>query len=191
MKHAHILHSGLLLGAIVLANPLQAADGVYFRLNYDTPTKTYKVYMRPTTTPTNNTVLAGAQVTIKTPKNATNPFTVSNFKSLVGSWKDPGSITPAPKEDPNSDYISFDLSSMTDFGFAANVEKLIFTFQNAKACVGAVSLMENTDPFNKLPNSASTNPGNHIAVFGIGNNADRNDYLGTYGTTANCVTAAK
>lgn len=191
MKQASLLHSGLVIGALALSNPLLAADGVYFRLNYDLPTKTYQVYMRPTATPTNSMVLAGAQVTIKAPKSTTNPFTVSSMKSLVGSWKDPGSITPAPKEDPNSDYISFDLSSMTDFGFVANVEKLIFTFQNAKSCVGAVSLMENTDPFNKTPNSASTNPGNHIAVFGIGNNADRNDYLGTYGGSLSCPVTSK
>lgn len=176
------------VGAL-LPSVLQAADGVQYRLGYDAGSRTYGLYMRASATPSNSTTLAGAQVTIKAPTSAKTPFTVTNFRNLVGSWRGPGSITPVPKENPGSDYISFDLSSISDFGFQASVEKLIFTFQNANACLGSVALMDNSDPFNKLPNSASTNPGNHIAVFGMNNNADKNDFLGVYGSPASCTAA--
>lgn len=177
---------GIILGALGLSSLAEAADGVQYRLAYVAATKTYQLYMRPTATPAKSTVLAGAQVTIKAPRN----FAVSSFTNMVGTWRSPGSITPSPRENPNVDYISFDLAAIADFGFQAGVEKLVFTFQSYMGCLGSVALMENTDPFNKLPNSASTNPGNHIAVLQLNNNVDGNDYLGTYGGAANCTATA-
>jgi hypothetical protein len=179
----------LIAMSALLPGVLQAAEGVQYRLGYDAGSRTYGLYMRASATPSNSTSLAGAQVTIKAPTSAKTPFTVTNFRNLIGSWRGPGSITPAPRESPSTDYLSFDLSNITDFGFVAGVEKLVFTFQNANACIGPVALMENSDPFNKLPNSASTNPGNHIAVFGLNNNADKNDFLGTYGSPVSCTAA--
>ncbi|MCB0082425.1 MAG: hypothetical protein KDE47_15905, partial [Caldilineaceae bacterium] len=55
-------------------------------------------------------------------------------------------------------------------------EILMFTFANSDICAGAVTLMENSDPFNVAPN----NPGQQIDVLGLGADPS-NDFLGNYG----------
>lgn len=48
--------------------------------------------------------------------------------------------------------------------------------------------MNNNDPFNQLPNSADTNPGNEFSNIGwIGGNM----YTGNYGTSISCGNSVK
>lgn len=163
-----------------------SGDGVEYRIGYDSASGTYQVYMRATATPTNSTTLAGTQVTVKVPHSTTSPFTVTSFTSVTGSWDSTPSIVRAPSEDTSSDYLSFDLASTGNTNLVGNTEKLMFTFKNAGMCIGDVLLMENTDPFNTDPNSANSNPGQHVAVLGLGGNADGNDWLRNYGGPAQC-----
>src|SRR5690606_95018 len=88
-----------------------------------------------------------------------------------------------------ADYISFTVD-FTDgnhrlYQWAADQEIKLFTFTNGGACLGAVSLMDNSDSFARSGNSANTNPGNQIDVLGIDRN---NAYVGNYGGAANCGT---
>jgi hypothetical protein len=67
------------------------------------------------------------------------------------------------------------------FAWEANNETEVFTFKNQAACLGSATLINNTtDPFNQLPNSKNTNPGNSFTNLGWGSSSD-NNYKGNYG----------
>jgi hypothetical protein len=152
----------------------------------------YEVYMRPNADPKAPNLTLTAQVTLKVPHaTGLNRFTVSNLVSAVpGTLWNPNSRIDSPVEDPNADYISFVVSfSGGDHGiyeWSAGKEVKVFSFRNTGDCRGVVRLIDNnTDPFNKLPNSVGTNPGNQIDVLGIDRN---NAYIRNYGeATADCT----
>ncbi|MEZ4664534.1 MAG: hypothetical protein R2911_43935 [Caldilineaceae bacterium] len=198
--------------ALLLALPMAASpqvtyaqtDGIEFKITYDMNTGIYDVFMRPNVTPASPNETTTSQVTIKVP-HATgvdrfvpqpSPLFVPGLylgEKVGPSWGQ-GSRVDAPADDPlltqPYDYISFDLTIGANagaFAWAAGTEVRVFSFTNTGACQGAVTLLENTDPF-MPPNLAGTNPGNQIAVRGIGTTTD-NDYIGTYGGPANCSTA--
>ncbi|MEZ4861095.1 MAG: SdrD B-like domain-containing protein [Caldilineaceae bacterium] len=155
---------------------------------------TYEVYMRPDVTPSAPNLTLTAQVTLKAPHaTGTDRFTVSDLQSTVaGAVWSTTSRMDAPTEDTAADYISFVVDfpggNRTVYDWKADQEIKVFTFKNSGACLGAVALLNNdTDPFNQLPNSVGTNPGNQITVLGI---AKDNAYIGNYGTPANCTPAA-
>jgi hypothetical protein len=65
----------------------------------------------------------------------------------------------------------------------------VFNFASTTSqCSGLVSVMENTDAFNTLPNSRNSNPGNQFNNMGWGATGE-NHYLGNYGTPQDCTTA--
>src|SRR5205085_782203 len=117
-------------------------------------------------------------------------FTPTNLVATIPgtSWQI-GARVDAPTEAPTADYLSFSLSLPTGnhgaFNWQAGQEVLVFSFQNSGSCAGPVSLMADNDPFNTLPNSANTSPGNQIDVIGLGSDPG-NDYLDIYGTAADC-----
>jgi hypothetical protein len=153
---------------------------------------TYEVYFRPNITPATPNLTLTAQVTIKAPHSVgSNRFTLTNIKSGVTgtSWQATSRID-APSEDPQADYISFELSfpggNYAAFNWQADQEVKVFTFQNKGTCLGPVTLLTNDDPF-MPPNSMSTNPGDQITVMGLAND---NGYIGNYGPNlAECVAA--
>ena len=156
---------------------------------------TYELYMRPDMTPSAPNLTLTAQVTIKAPHGTgLDRFVVSDLQSVVaGTVWAASSRIDAPTEAPGSDYLSFVVDfpggDRSIFKWSANQEIKLFTFKNSGACLGALELIDNdTDPFNKLPNSVGTNPGNQITVLGI---AKENAYIGNYDTgRANCTPAA-
>ncbi|MBO0614634.1 hypothetical protein [Thiothrix fructosivorans] len=160
-----------------------------YSIRRDAGSNRYRVYMRPTATPVTNLSMTG-QITLKVPHGtgSTSLFAVNDLKSTVSNvtWT-LDSRSDAPTEAAGADYLSFTFApgGSNAFGWQAGKEIEVFNFSNDNECSGDVSVMENTDAFNTLPNSATTNPGNQFNNVGWGT-AVENHYLGNYGTPQDC-----
>ncbi|MGB0848093.1 MAG: hypothetical protein ACPGSM_15310 [Thiolinea sp.] len=157
----------------------------------------YRVFIQPATTPSPNLTLNG-QVTLRVPHvSGDEQFQVSGLTTSVSDTEwlfDSRSNSPA--EAPAFDYLSFSLSAnnATAFSWQAGQETEVFSFTNSNPCPGAVEIINNvTDPFiipvnNDGSNSAFSNPGNQINNLGWNtNDIEANDYIGNYGTPAECL----
>ncbi|WGZ95557.1 MAG: hypothetical protein QJT81_06100 [Candidatus Thiothrix putei] len=159
-----------------------------YTVRRDAGSNRYRVYMRPQATPSNNLSMTG-QITLKVPHGTgANQFAVTDLKSAVsGVQWELNSRSDAPTEALGADYLSFTFSptGSSAFGWKAGQEIEVFSFTNNSDCSGNVSVMENTDAFNTLPNSANTNPGNQFNNVGWGA-AGENHYVGNYGSPQDC-----
>ena len=174
--------------AIAMIAAGAASADVQYRIAYTADSNEYVVYMTPDSTPEPDLALS-AQVTLKIPHNSVNTdFAVNNINSAVNglAWH-LHSVVKGPAESPEADYLSFGftqtVSSPPNFGWVAGEEKRIFSFQAAEGCRAGIALLENDDPFNQLPNSTSTNPGNQFTNIGW---ASANNYTGNYGHSVVC-----
>ena len=136
---------------------------------------TYQVSLVPETSyrpPLNMT--STAQVTIKVP---TGSFEVRNLTNLQPhvQWE-ANSVTEAPEEAKEFDYISFGLATNgTEFlRYEEGIELPLFSFENVMECTGQVALMDNEEDNFMPPNSARKNVGNQITIMG----ADGDAYTG-------------
>jgi hypothetical protein len=151
--------------------------------------------MYPGSVPSPNT-LTSAQVTLKVPHVAdADSFAATDIQSAFSglTWSNNSSV-PAPEEDKTADYLSFTpaISNAKAIQWQEGKEVEVFSFANAGACSGAVTLIDNTaDAFNQPPeapnNSAGTNPGNSFINLGWGS-SDADHYAGNYGCPATCST---
>ncbi len=171
-----------------------AEKGVEYSIKWDDKASVYRVFMRPQTAPKSPNLTYSAQVTIKVP-HAESPdqFVAQNITSTNEnlSWSN-SSKARAPIESSAHDYLSFTAKIFTPpntFSWVAGEELEVFSFSNGGACLGPVEIMDNdTDPFNVIPNSRGTNPGNEFSSSSWG--ADEgNDFLGRYGVAADCSVA--
>ncbi|MBL7818511.1 MAG: hypothetical protein JNL70_26110 [Saprospiraceae bacterium] len=179
-----------LLIAFTLVSFIEIKAQVTFTIRLEADGITYKVWMKSTTAYTQPLAqIPTTQVTVLVPHGAgANAFVVQNFINYNASMQFGAfpSRVNAPTEAPTIDYLSFGFTGATSFNIAANTEIPLFSFQNAGPCLGSLSLITNaTDPFNQLPNSANSNPGNAITILGKGGDA----YSGNYGTPANACNA--
>ncbi|UOG93246.1 MAG: hypothetical protein L3K52_05805 [Candidatus Thiothrix sulfatifontis] len=189
-----VLHCLTFLLLLQLSAVALASDGgVAYRVAWDATHERYRVYLRPSSTPSPDLSLTG-QITLRVPHGAgEHQFSVTDIQSKSGTSWSLGSQVIAPPEDPSVDYLSFAFVPLDvkAFAFKAGEEQEVFSFKNADPCIGAVALLDNaTDPFNQPPNnprnSINTNPSNQFANAGWGS-SDDNDYLGNYGTPASCA----
>ncbi|MCB1637771.1 MAG: hypothetical protein KDI15_02875, partial [Thiothrix sp.] len=129
-----------------------------------------------------------AQVTLKVP-SATG-LDVNSIQSAIGGveWQLHSRVL-APEEDASAAYLSFGpvftAGTPPAFGWVAGEEKRIFSFKAEQGCLTGVALLANSDPFNQLPNSVSTNPGNQFTNIGW---PSSNNYIGNYGHPVYCGT---
>lgn len=179
-------------GALALmATAAQAEQVLDYKIALADDGKTYQVFMKPSVEPFADINLSG-QVTIKVPHAADEQaFRITNLTSNVegADWLESSRVN-APDENPNFDYISFSLLSISSgqlslFDWQADVEKLMFSFENSAGCVNDVSLMNDDDPFNQLPNSSQTNPANQYTNLGWGH-VGKNNYRANYGDAIVC-----
>ena len=173
---------------LALSGFIDAAEaGVKFRLSYEANSSEYVVYMTTDSVPSPDMILS-SQVTVVVPHQADTPFSVTNINSAIKNvtWVDHSRVD-APTENTNNDYLSFGLfyqgATPPKFNWAANQEKRIFSFTSNNGCVSGVKLLANNDPFNQLPNSVDTNPGNEISNLGW---AGGNMYTGNIGDVIQC-----
>jgi len=157
----------LLVSFFVLAfNSVFAQDALQLKLQLLEPNK-WGVYVRPAPTmtihPGSMTITGTAQVTLVMPKD----YAWTGLTSVNGSWSNTGSTVNGPIENPTRKYVSIGWN--TDFppiNYVPGQETLLFTFQGDGNCPDSMYLIDNaTDPFNQLPNSMMSNPGNELTVF--------------------------
>lgn len=170
---------------------------ITYRVGYDVPNQTYRVYMTSATSYSGNASrLATAQVTLLFPHGTgNNQFKVTNLHGKVVSkagqsiemmW-DYSSRANAPVEDPSVDFQSFGYTNSSGllFDIPANQEIELFSFQNSGPCLGPVRLITNTEPFaSHIPNSVGGTAGNAMYIFATQNT---NIYSGNYGSPASCA----
>lgn len=170
MKHINIIFSAFLGLFVTVFIPLSIkaqVDGPIQFVIEKNSNDIVSVSLLPDVTWTGVSALtAAARVTIVVP---TGGFQVGNLVSINGDWLDLPS-TIAPMENPDFDYVNFDLQGLgtADIEYTAGEEILLFTFENTGTCVSSIQLMELNDPFTP-PNSLNINVGNQITTFGSGN----------------------
>lgn len=155
---------------------------IFFSTTLQEDGKTYVVKLRPDTSyesPLNTT--NNAQLTFVVP---TGGFSVGNINNIKGTWVNDNNVI-APMENPNFDYLVFNLSgNISDIEYIAGEEVDLFSFENTGACTGALQFITTDDPF--FFNSQNINIGNQISVLGAGL---INAYSGSFGEPANCQQA--
>ncbi len=157
----------LLVSFFVLAlNSVFAQPSMEFKLQLIGPNQ-WGVYVRPNgvTPTTNSTITASGQVTVVMPAN----YAWNTLASVSGTWTNNATVH-GPTENTARSYISFGfLAESPAIVYAAGTETLLFTFKGNGICPDSLYLIDNnTDPFNVLPNSVNSNPGNEITVFDAG-----------------------
>ena len=201
LKHKIALLAGALLIWLTPVQVAMAADDAVaatdaeanFAFKVDYNNGRYAVYMKPNASPEAFNLTLTSQVTLKVPHGVdSSRFTVADIQNGVAgaSWSATSRID-APAEDRNADYISFTVEfpegNHQAYQWKAGEEVEVFTFANAGSCLGAVTLLENSDPFMAPVNSANTNPGNQIDVLGF---REGNLYASNYGSAADCSVQA-
>lgn len=120
---------------------------------------------QPGVAPTSNTLTGSAQVTIVAPLG----FQVANLQKIAGNWANNANIH-GPIENPSKSYVSFGLlSDQPKIIYTADTPTLLFTFDKPAACPDTMYFIVNgVDPFDQLPNSANSNPGNELTIIDFG-----------------------
>lgn len=187
MKTISSLQAGIVM--LALGSTTTALAGVQFRIAYENSSNEYVVYMTPDSAPSPDMTLS-SQVTLVVPHRTGDArFAIGSIRSDVGgvNWANHSRVD-APAENSEADYVSFGLlyagGSPPVMHWVAGQEKRMFSFASSAGCVGGVALLNNNDPFNQLPNSMNTNPGNEYSNTGWIGNA----YNGNYGSSVTCGT---
>jgi Secretion system C-terminal sorting domain len=115
--------------------------------------------------PSGNTITGSGQVTVKYAAG----YTFSNLTSLAGTWAQ-NSMVQNPTEAPGKVYVSMGfLQDNPQIIYQPDTETLLFTFKlNGSATSSPELIVNGVDPFDHLPNSASSNPGNELTVLDFG-----------------------
>jgi hypothetical protein len=173
----------LLFTSCLFAQP----NTLYFKAQLMPGGGTWGVYVKtdPSISPSSTTITGSAQVTIVVPSG----FQINNLVSVAGLWTN-NALVQNPVENPGYSYISFGLVNDNPPINYQNGEQLLFKFsaQNQSVCPDTLHLIQNgVDPFDQLPNSSNTNPGNEITVIDFGAGATIYNYGGNYALSAwNC-----
>ena len=145
-----------------------AFSQIQFKLQWMQDSLAWGVFATPDpgVEPSDYLIIGSGQVTLVVPPGSQ----FGNLKSLSGTWEQ-NAYVPTPKENPSKDYISFGMvTADPPMLFRAEEETLLFTFSNKSPdCPESLYLMPNNDPFNVMPNSMNSNPGNDISVLDPGN----------------------
>lgn len=111
------------------------------------------------------TVIGSGQVTIVAPPGSR----FYDLRSFSGIWEQ-NSFVATPNENPSGDYISFGMvTADLPIVLQDGEETLLLTFKsNDEHYPEWMYLMSDDDPFNQLPNSYNSNPGNDITALDPG-----------------------
>jgi Secretion system C-terminal sorting domain len=129
-------------------------------------TGSYGVYARvcENIMPSGNTITGSGQVTLKLQAGAT----VSNLASHAGTWSQNATIAN-PSEAMGFTYVSMGfLVDNPQIIFQPDSETLLFSFKLNGSSATPILLENGVDPFDQLPNSANSNPGNELTVLDFG-----------------------
>ncbi len=154
----------LLFGSQLMQAQTPSSPGFKFKVQLMDNATQWGIYAMPDNgyTPSVNTQTAtGAQVTLK----IANTDSLHNIVSVTGIWNSNPAFVHQPAEEPTYNYYSVGISNTAGMDYTDSLETLLFTFESVNGCFDDLSLINNyTDPFNVLPNSENTNPGNEFGV---------------------------
>lgn len=159
---------------------------VQIKLDQVPGTELWGVYLKVCEdfTPTGNTITGSGQITLKHHEMQT----VEGLTSVSGTWQKNAAVI-SPDEAPGISYTSIGfVVDNPQIIYQSDEETLLFTF-TLDGGVGTPSLIDNeTDPFNQLPNSESSNPGNDLTAIDMGvSPIEFYNYSGNFtGTTPKC-----
>ena len=132
---------------LYIASPA-ASCALDYTLRWDNTNQRYRVFMTPNRTPSPDLSMTG-QVTIQVPTAlGADRFVAQDIQTAVaGTLWNQNSRADAPTENSSADYLSFGLSATNPaaFNWQVGVEQEVFSFTNGGACLGPVSLIENSD----------------------------------------------
>ncbi len=159
------LRLSFVLFCSMFISPLFSQIDLYLQLMPD-GTK-WGVYAdpRPNINPTNSTITGSGQITVVAPLN----FDIVDLTPVNGNWANNATIH-GPTENPNKSYFSIGLvADQPQIIYSTTSATLLFTFKKPdNSCPESIYLIDNaTDPFNQLPNSLSSNPGNELTIFDV------------------------
>ncbi len=159
----------LCFAAVLCLLPLFSSAQVFLRVStLPSDASTYAVYAKvcEDVIPSGNTVTGSGQVTIKFPANAT----IANFVSQAGLWAQNATIS-SPSESASHTYVSFGfINDVPQIIYQPDMEILLFTFKLNGTSTAPVLIENGIDPFDQLPNSVNSNPGNELTVLDFGVN---------------------
>jgi Secretion system C-terminal sorting domain len=166
----------LFIGLFFAACAVYAQPAMKFKLKLMPDGERWGVYVKPFEVTPTNTITASGQVTVVMPKH----YGWNSQVNVSGIWSANG-VVHGPVENPTRSYIMFGFQAeATPIIYKAGVETLLFTFKGDGTCPDSLYLIDNeTDPYNILPNSDHSNPGNEITVFDIGT-IEYYEYAGNY-----------
>lgn len=160
-----------------------ASAQIEFKLQWMPDSLAWGIFARPTdgTNPSDYLIIGSGQATVVAPNGA--QFT--RLQSFSGTWEQNAYVN-APAENPEMDYISFGLvTADPPIPLTAGKETLLFTFANkSETCPETLYLMENKDPFNRMPNSVNSNPGNDISILDPGQDKSVYQFTAVYAPQA-------
>ncbi len=138
----------------------------------------------PSYNPSGNTITGSGQVTILFPKTSQ----LTDMHSVAGQWSVNATVV-GPDEAPDMCYVSIGFASDSpQIVYGQDAPSLLFTFKLTGSQAGVPALIENeVDPFDQLPNSLSSNPGNELSVVDFGANPmGLYSYSGNFTGTLEC-----
>jgi hypothetical protein len=150
-------------------------------------TGTWGVFVKvcESNTPSGNTITGSGQITFKFPAGST----VSNLISHSGTWSQNATVVN-PNEAYGFTYVSMGfLVDNPQIMYYNDTETLLFSFKLNGNTTGEPELIKNgMDPFDDLPNSVNSNPGNELTVLDFGvQPMGLYTYSGNYeGNASNC-----
>ena len=137
-------------------------------------------------TPSGSTITGSGQVTFKFPSN----LSVSSFTNHAGTWGQNATVSN-PNEAVGFKYVSVGfIADSPQIIYQPDTETLLFSFILEGNTTGIPELIHNgVDPFDQLPNSVNSNPGNELTVLDLGvQPLGYYIYAGNYtGNTTNCT----
>ncbi len=128
---------------------------------------TYGVYAKvcDNIMPSGNTITGSGQVTIIYSAG----MTFSSLTAVAGTWSQ-NAMVQNPSEAPGKIYVSMGfLADVPQIIYQPDTETLLFTFKlSGSSTVAPTLILNGVDPFDHLPNSASSNPGNELTILDFG-----------------------
>ena len=161
--------SALAVFALVFLFSVPGNAQIEFKLHWMKDSLAWGVFARPEAglNPSGYTIIGSGQVTLVAPLG----MQFRNLDSYSGVWEQ-NAYVHSPEENPDKNYISFGLvSNDPAIELVEGMETLLFTFSAKNdECPDELYLIDNDDPFNHLPNSSNSNPGNDLSVLDPGKN---------------------
>ncbi len=150
----------------ILANGISAQ--LYFTVKPMPEPQRFGVYVQPCMDQplSLNTITGSGQVTMIVPVDAV----FLDVISVSGTWEIIN-MAIGPEEAPNEAYYSIGLlTDVPQITYVNGEETLLFTVKVMGDNIAQPELIENgIDPFDQLPNSFYSNPGNDLSVIDFGN----------------------